>query len=314
MKNLKVIFFGTSDRSTPILESLKSNFNLLLCITKKDTKIGRKQTTKETEVKRWSKENNIPFLEINSLRNNDLEEVIKKIEELKPDYGIVADFGFIIPKKIIDAMNGQIINVHFSLLPKYRGASPVQFAILNGDDSTGITYYLLDENIDTGDIISQIEYKIDTKITSGELYDILFQIAAGNLPEILKNYSKGNLNPEKQDQNKATYTFSPTNPKHTFIFKEDASINWNESPEKIEREIRAYNPWPIAWSSLGNLENATILNQNISLKDHINKELKVKIYKSHIENGNLKIDELQVEGKNKLSWKDFSNGYVKKVI
>ncbi|MBW6441827.1 methionyl-tRNA formyltransferase [Patescibacteria group bacterium] len=313
MKNIKVIFFGTSDRSTPILESLKSNFNLVLCITKKDTKIGRKQISKETEVKRWAKENNIPFLEIDSLKNDNLEQVINKIGEIKPDYGIVADFGFIIPKTIIDSLNDQIINIHFSLLPKYRGASPVQFSILNGDDITGITYYLLDENMDTGNIISQIEYKIDTRISSGELYDILFTIAAENLPDILKKYSENEITPQKQDEFKATYTFSQTNPKHTYIFKEDALINWDEKPEKIERMVRAFNPWPIAWSYLKDLENANCLAEKIILKGHVDKDLKIKIFKSHIENEKLQIDEIQVEGKNKMSWDDFRNGYLEKI-
>lgn len=219
MKSTRIIFFGTSDRSLPILESLKSNFSLVLCVTKKNTKVGRKQVDKETEVKRWARENSIEVLEINSLKDDDLENVIKKIEKLDPDYGVVADFSFIIPRKVIDSFKSGIINVHFSLLPKYRGASPVQFAILNGDKTTGITYYLLDEKMDTGDILSQVEYKIGTKYTSRELYNILFQIAADELPKVIKNYSDGEIIPIKQNESLATYTISKTNPKHTFIFK-----------------------------------------------------------------------------------------------
>ena len=190
MKTTKVIFFGTSDRSLPILESLKDNFNLCLCVTKQNSKIGRKQIEKETEVKSWSKKNNIDFIEIGSLKSQDLENVINKLEEISPDYVVVADFSFIIPKKIIDTVKCTIIKVHFSLLPKYLIASPVQFAILNGDEVTGITYYLLDEGMDTGKIISQIEYKLDTKYTSGELYQILFNLAAENLPQVIKIWQK----------------------------------------------------------------------------------------------------------------------------
>lgn len=260
-KSTKIIFFGTSDRSLPILESLKSNFDLTLCVTKKNTLFGRDQIEKETEVKKWANANNVDTLLIDSLKDNNLELLIEKINALKPDYGIVADFSFMIPKKVIKAFNGNLINIHFSLLPKYRGASPVQHAILNGDEKTGITFYLLNEKMDEGDIISQIEYKIDSKYTSGELYDLLFKISADELPNVIKMFSTGELTPYKQEEKSATYTISKTNPKHTFIFKEDALIDWHQSPETIERSIRAYNPWPIAWSYLAELEKSTCLGE-----------------------------------------------------
>jgi len=311
MKDTKVIFFGTSDRSTPILDSLKSNFNLCLCVTKKDTKIGRKQIEKETGVKKWCKDNNVIFIEIDSLKENNLSYVLEEIENIKPDIGIVADFSYIIPKSIIESLKGQIINVHFSLLPKYRGASPVQYAILNGDEYTGVTYYLLSEKMDDGNILSQLEYKIYSRYTSGELYDLLFKFASENLPDVIKKYLSGEIKPVTQDHSLATYTYSKTNPKHTFIFKEDALIDWGQPVEKIERSVRAFNPWPISWGYLKDLENAKCLYEEIELKDHVDKNLKVKIYKSQVIDGKLKIDELQVEGKNKLGWKEFKNGYTK---
>lgn len=311
MKDTKVIFFGTSDRSAPILDSLKSNFNLCLCVTKKDTKIGRKQIEKETGVKNWCKNNNISFIEIDSLKENNLSYVLEEIEKIKPDIGIVADFSYIIPKSIIESFNNQIINVHFSLLPKYRGASPVQYTILNGDEYAGVTYYLLSEKIDDGDILSQIEYKIDSKHTSGELYELLFKFASENLPDVIKKYLSGEVKPVAQDHTLATYTYSKTNPKHTFIFKEDALIDWDQPVEKIERSIRAFNPWPVSWGYLKNLESAECLYEKIELKDYVNKDLKIKIYKSQVKEGKLKIDELQVEGKNRISWEEFKNGYTK---
>ena len=313
-KSTKIIFFGTSDRSLPILESLKSNFDLALCVTKKNTLFGREQVEKETEVKKWATANNVDTLLVDSLKDNNLELLIEKITALKPDYGIVADFSFMIPKKVIDAFNGNLINIHFSLLPKYRGASPVQYAILNGDEKTGITFYILSEKMDDGDIIYQIEYKIDSKYTSGELYDILFKISAQELPNVIKRYSSGELFPYKQPESEETYTISKSHPKHTFIFKEDALINWNTSPEIIERSIRAYHPWPIAWSYLGELEKSTCLSEKIIIKNHINKNLKIKIYKSTILDKKLQIEEIQVEGKNKTDWISFKNGYVEKTI
>jgi len=311
-KTTKIIFFSTSDRSLPILESVKDNFNLIFCVTKKNSKIGRYQIEKETEVKRWCKKNKVDFIEVSCLKGEDLEYLSQRIKKADPDYGIVADFGFIIPQQVIKSIKGGIINVHFSLLPKYRGASPVQHAILNGDKKTGVTFYLLDKNMDTGDIITQIEYKIDSKYTSDELYKILFQISAEKLPEIIKKYSEGKIIPIKQDENLATYTISKTNPKSTLISREDALIDWNENPEKIERAIRAFYPWPIAWTYLRDMEKAEIFPEKVELKDHINKNLRVKIFKSHLDDGKLKIDEIQVEGKNKMNWESFKNGYLKK--
>jgi methionyl-tRNA formyltransferase len=311
-KTTKIIFFSTSDRSLPILESVKDNFNLIFCVTKKNSKIGRYQIEKETEVKRWCKKNKVDFIEVSCLKGEDLEYLSQRIKKADPDYGIVADFGFIIPQQVIESIKGGIINVHFSLLPKYRGASPVQHAILNGDKKTGVTFYLLDKNMDTGDIITQIEYKIDSKYTSDELYKILFQISAEKLPEIIKKYSEGKIIPIKQDENLATYTISKTNPKSTLISREDALIDWNENPEKIERAIRAFYPWPIAWTYLRDMEKAEIFPEKVELKDHINKNLRVKIFKSHLDDGKLKIDEIQVEGKNKMNWESFKNGYLKK--
>jgi len=311
-KSTKIVFFGTSDRSLPILNSLKDNFNLILCVTKSDTVVGRNKDTRETEVKKWATQNDIKFIAIDSLKGENLEHLINTFKKDKPDIGVVADFSFMIPKSIIDAFNGNLINVHFSLLPKYRGASPVQHAILNGDEYTGVTYYLLDENMDEGDILSQFEYKIDPDITSGELYSTLFKLSAQNLPKTIKNYLEGKVTPIKQDNSKATYTISKTNPKHTFIYKQDALIDWQQNAEKIHRAIRAYNPWPIAWTYLGDLETTQLIFESIKLKPNVNRNLKVKIFSTSINDEKLKINQLQVEGKNKSDWVSFVNGYCEK--
>ncbi|MFZ2664353.1 MAG: methionyl-tRNA formyltransferase [Patescibacteria group bacterium] len=307
---MKIVFFGTSDRSIPILESLKSHFDIVLCITKKDVVVGRKQVKKETGVKKWAKENNINFLEISSLKNRDLESVVYEIKRVNPDYGVVADFSFIIPKEIINLFDIRLINIHFSLLPKYRGSSPVQFAILNGDETTGVTFHMVDEKMDNGPILFQSGYKTNGTETSGDLYDILFKVASDKLPEVLEKYSSGQIKPIPQDKELATFTYSKTYPKSTFIFKEDTLINWNSKPEGIDRMIRAFNPWPVAWSYLKDLEKSKNLTKRIKLKNNVNKKLKIKIYKALIKEGKLLIEQVQVEGKNKMSWKDFENGYL----
>ena len=191
MTTTKIAFFGTSDRSVPILESLKDNFDLVLCVTKEDVLIGRHQTPKEVEVKRWAKENRVNFVTINESPKKEARRIIEQIKSSEVEIGVVADFGFIIPKEILDIFPKGIINIHFSLLPKYRGASPVQFAILNGDAQTGITYQLMEKTLDTGPIVDQITYKLNGKEASGELYRRLFNLSADYLPKVIKNYLDG---------------------------------------------------------------------------------------------------------------------------
>lgn len=308
MNKTKVAFFGTSDRSISILEELHKNFDLSLCITKKDTKVGRHQKTRETQVKIWAKENQIPYLQIDSFNKENTQKVSEQLISSNITIGVVADFSLIIPKEIINVPEKKLINVHFSLLPKYRGASPVQAAILNGEKTTGITYFVMDSGMDTGDIIGKVEYLLEGNENSEDLYKKLFSIAALKLPEILNEYILGNIRQEVQDDDNATYTSSPSHPKNTFIYKEDARIAWTDEINKIERAIRAYYPWPIAWTTLTEMENP---NLNIELKENKKSSSRVKIYKAHIENNLLCIDELQLEGGKKLSWNDFKNGYVK---
>ncbi len=306
---LNIAFFGTSDRSNPILETLHKNFNLALCVTKADTKVGRKQEIRETQVKTWTRTNQIPCITINNIKV-DQETIINTLKQHKIDLAIVADFSFLLPQAIIDTPKYKMINIHFSLLPKYRGASPVQFAILNGDKVTGVTYYLMAKGMDTGDIIFQFKHELTAKEISGELYNILFKKAAEKLPDVINNLISGKLSPTPQDNNQATYCWSKTNSKTTFILKDDAKIDWELSAAEIERLVRAYHPWPIAWTTLEDLENAgkTRLVNSFTIKNNVDK--KVKIFATELVDGEkLQIIELQVEGKNKTDWKSFLNGY-----
>lgn len=310
-KKLNIVFFGTSDRSISILKALKKNFHLCLCVTKADTVVGRNQGKRETAVKKWALRNHTNFIEVNSLKDEDLVKVISGIENNAPDFGIVADFSYIIPLEIIKLFGPKLINIHFSLLPKYRGASPVQFSILNGDEMTGITFHTIEEKMDSGNIIGQIGYKMSNKETAGELYDILFNIAADKLPEILEKYSLSQIAALPQTKELATYTFSKTHPNSTFIYKEDAQINWDKNPKEIERMTRAFNPWPISWSYIKDLEKVKyLLDGKLVMKKSVNKDLKIKIYSSEVIDEKLKIKELQIEGKNKVTWEDFKNGYL----
>lgn len=313
MKNLKVAFFGTSDRSIAILEALSNNFTLVLCVTKSDVNVGRHQEKKETGVKVWAKSKGIPYSTIGSLKGLELEGLIEQLLAANLDYIVVADFSFIIPEKLIEKFPDKLINIHFSLLPQYRGASPVQFAILNGETTTGITYHRVVRKMDAGDIIHQIGYKMSNNETSGFLYDTMFNLAARELPEVLTKLHNKEITLRPQDETEASYTLSPSHPESTFIYKEDAEIDWKKDVTKIDRAIRAYNPWPIAWTTLLELENNKKLwNNKIVLRESVDKNKKVKIQTATITDQNtLEIRQLQLEGKNIVSWKEFENGYLK---
>lgn len=308
---MKVAFFGTSDRSVPILEALKSNFELVFCITKSDTKVGRHQELKQCGVKKWASKNNVYFIEIASFKTEEVDTILKEIEEQKIDLAVVCDFSFIIPYKLVEKLQGKVINIHFSMLPKFRGASPVQFSILNNDKSTGITFHLVDKGMDDGALIAQYEYIIPDNISSGELYDLLFRFAAEKTPEVLNKYISKQIEPKLQDMRSATYTYFPTHPKSTFIYKEDARIDWSKTPDTIDREIRAFNPWPISWGRIGELEdNTSLLFSNLKLRPNVDKSAIIKIHKATLENGKINIKEIQIEGKKKTNWESFKNGYL----
>ncbi len=308
----KVVFFGTSDRSVPILEALKANFDLVLCVTKEDVLVGRHQTPKEVEVKRWAKENGVNFVTINKSLKEDEDNIIEYIKYSDAEIGLVVDFSYFLSQKILDIFPRKVLNIHFSLLPKYRGASPAQFTILNRDKITGITYQVMERKMDTGPIIYQLPYPLNGKETSGELYKTLFEKSAEHLPVVLQSYLDGKITPTPQDEARASYTYSPSHPKNTYIYKEDAKIDWSATADRIDAMVRAFNPWPIAWTTLGDMQNTREkLVGFTELKDFENKPKIAKIYSAQISlDGRLGIRQIQLEGGKVLTWEQFKNGYL----
>ncbi|MBD3366515.1 methionyl-tRNA formyltransferase [candidate division WWE3 bacterium] len=323
--NLNIAFFGTSDRATPLLEALNGDpqLNLKLVVTKTDRKMGRHQKLKPTQVKEWAEKHNIAKFELKNQRDFQKKEkaLLRELSKQRIDLIIVADFGFMVPETLIQTYKGKIINVHFSLLPKYRGANPVQAAIINGDKETGITFILMEEGLDSGPILHQIKHPLTKKETTGMLYKELFDLAAKRLPETVKKYANQELTPQQQDDSKAEIYYSPSHPKSTYIYKEDAKINWNETPQQIEQKIRAFNPWPIAWTTLEALEHNEKL-EDLALREGVDASLRVKIFSAEVvekemaEAGSKKSKlipkTIQVAGKKKTSWENFKNGYAKK--
>ncbi|MBI2446819.1 MAG: methionyl-tRNA formyltransferase [Parcubacteria group bacterium] len=236
--------------------------------------------------------------------------LIEKLNNLKPDLAIIAAYGKILPKEILEIPHHGFINVHPSLLPKYRGASPIQYAILNGDEEMGVTIMKIDEDMDHGPILAISKLQItNPKITYLELSKELAELGAELLIKTIPNYISGKITPVEQDHEKATYT--------KIIKKEDGKIDWSKSAESIERMTRAYYPWPGAYAKL------KIKNE----KFKIVKVIEAEIHKesNHVVGevfltkdsqlaikcgiGSLIIKKLQLEGGKVLLAKEFLNGH-----
>jgi len=308
---INIALFTTSSRTIQTAKVLSENFNLSLIVTKTDKIIGRNKLPEPNEVKIFALENNIDLIEIEKFDLNKKEEVYEKMIEKSIDLAISFDFGFIIPEKIFSFPNHKFINVHFSLLPKHRGASAVQFAILADEKEYGITYHYVSAKLDCGEILYQSEFTLDEKINSFEAYKFLFEKTSQEIVSIINQVIQGKLLPIAQNEDFASITYSKTNPKHTFIFKEDAYSDLKESERVLFRKIKAYNPWPILHTEIKNFNNLEQF-KNLKLKKNIDSNLIVKILDANFENNHLIVKEVTPAGKNKTNILDFINGYFEK--
>jgi methionyl-tRNA formyltransferase len=236
---MKTIFIGTPSFALPALESLIKDFffDMVGVVTQPDKLVGRKQVLTPPPIKVLAEQNNILVWQPKRIK-----EITKELQKLNPDLIVVAAYAQIIPEEILNIPQYGCVNVHGSLLPKYRGASCIQAAILNGDNETGITIMKMDKGLDTGDILSQKNIPIQNNDTAASLYDKLSLLGGEILIPVLKKYIAGEIKPEKQDDLKANYI--------GLLKKEDGKINWKTSAEEIERFVRAMNPWPNGWSQL----------------------------------------------------------------
>ncbi len=262
----KVVFFGAGSYIVPVIETLARESKLSLVVTT--------ETGQNDPLISYLKNMDINYV---SIKNFD-QSVIGEVKKINARIAVLAYFGLIVPKKALDLFPLGIINVHPSLLPKYRGATPGQTAILNGGTITGVSIIKLDEEVDHGPILAQASEPIELNDTSETLYRKLFKIGAELLSETLPKYISGEIKPVEQKHSKATFTDRLT--------RESGQIDINKVPnsEQLDRMIRAYYPWPTVWFK-------TILN---------GRELLVRL---------LPEQKIQVEGKNIMNLRDFANGY-----
>jgi methionyl-tRNA formyltransferase len=270
LKQLNIVFFGTPDFVIPVIESLLQNFNVIGVVTASDKPVGREQKLTQTPVKEYASLHQIKILTPEKLDNQTALE----IKNLKPDIFVVAAFGKIIPPKILEIPKFGALNIHPSLLPKYRGPSPIQSSILNGDTISGVSIMKMDKQMDHGPLVYTKDIGLSDQDTFESLSKNMFAVSAEVLPDIIRQFIEGKIEPVVQDEKSATFT--------KIITKEDGyfDISSPPSPKILDRMIRAYYPWPGVWTRW--------------------QEKIVKFYPNCL---------IQMEGKNPVPLTDFLHGY-----
>lgn len=301
MKDKRVVFMGTPDFSVPVLEKLIENTNVVLVVTKKDAYVGRKKVLTESPVAMCAHEHNIEVYKPNKLKE-DYEYILNK----KPDIIITCAYGSIVPKVVLDYPSYGCINVHASLLPKYRGASPIVASILNGEKETGITIMYMDEGIDTGNIIMSRSIEIEDNDNSLSLSNKLSLLGANLLIDTLPKIFEGENFDIPQDNEEATYV--------GMLKREDEHIDFNNSVENIKNQVRAFSPEPYAFINIDDTEykisEVEIKKCDVS-KIGIIVEVNKDSFGITAKDGIVYIKRIKPSGKKEMSVKDFFNGFDK---
>lgn len=299
---MKYIFFGTPEFAEIVLDKLiDAGYVPGIVVCNPDEPAGRKKIIASPPVKILAEKFNIAVLQPENLHDNS--EFANLIGKEKPDLAVVAAYGKIIPKEILDIPSHGFLNVHGSLLPAYRGASPIQSAILNGEKETGVTIMKVDEKLDHGSIVSKIVVPILNDDTYESLSRKLAISGAELLIKTIPDYISGKIQPIDQNDSEATFS--------GIIEKEDGKIDWRKNAEEIERMIRAFYPWPTAWTNW-NDKNLKILEADViegSGKNPGEVFLKNNEPAVQCKKDILMIKKLQLEGGKILSSKEFLNGH-----
>ena len=303
---INTIFCGTSDFCVPSLQALIKDdfFNVSAIITQPDREAGRGHGLNILPIKNEAQVNNIPLLQ-----PADISLTFDEIKLLQPDIVVVIAYAQLIPEAILNIPNYGFINIHASLLPRYRGAAPMQAAILNNDNKTGVTAIKITAKLDAGPIITQKEIKLEENETTAALNRKLSLLSARILPAILKQYISGDIVPQVQDNNKATYANK--------ITKVDGLIDFKEPALAVERFIRAMNPWPGAYTYTENKKTSIKLIEvkNQPIKINICQPGQFFLHQGELalqcDQDALLVEKLQPSNKKIMAAKDFINGYKK---
>lgn len=305
MKDLKVVFMGTPKFSVPILQSLIDNCNVIGVVTQPDKEVGRHKEIEFSEVKKLALEYNIPVVQPVKIRK-EFESVLN----MNPDIIVTCAYGQIIPKEILEYPKYKCINVHASLLPKYRGGAPIHHAIMNGDEETGITIMYMAEGMDDGDIIKEEKIKIENDDNIETLENKLSKLGSDllirTLPSILDNTNER----IKQDENEVTFA--------RIIKKEDEVLDFNDSATNIHNKIRALSPQPGSYSLLDGKRMKMLKSEVVKNNSELSPGTIIAVEKDYfvVKTGKdaIKIEEIQPEGKKKMTVKEYLNGVKKEVL
>lgn len=301
---MRVIFMGTPDFATGTLEEIvKAGHEVVGVVTQPDKPKGRGKTMMPTPVKETALKYDLPVYQPKKVRESEFVELLRS---LNPDVMVVAAFGQIITKEILDMPKYGCINVHASLLPAYRGAAPIQWAVINGDKESGVTIMQMDEGIDTGDMIEKAVVPIAEDETGGSLFDKLSHTGAKLCVKVLKDLEEGTAVREKQPEESTT-------PYAKMIDKKMGEVDWKKSAKEIEQLIRGLNPWPSAYTKLHG-KTLKIWKANVLLEtSQMNPGQIARVTKDGFAvqtgQGILEIQELQLEGKKRMDTSSFLRGY-----
>ena len=304
-KQLRVVFMGTPDFSVPTLEALiKAGHSIVGVYCQPDKQKGRGKQVQMPPVKGAALKHNLPVFQPVTLR---YERAQAELEALNPDVVVVIAYGKILPPWLIRLPQYGCINVHASLLPAYRGAAPIQWAVINGDKESGVTIMRMDEGVDTGDMINKVIVPLNEKETGGSLFDRLSESGAKLLVETLPMLEDGSAVFEKQPEESTT-------PYAAMISKKMGELDWAKSATELERLIRGLNPWPSAFSHL-NGKTLKIWEASVEEENGEKKapgtvlQADAKGFRIQTGEGILKIDTLQMEGKKRMDAQAFLRGY-----
>ena len=297
MKNKNIVFMGTPDFSVPVLKMLIENTNVLLVVTQPDKIVGKDKTVSFNPVKKIALEENIPVFQPMRIRKD-----FEKLKNLDIDLIVTCAYGQIIPKEVLDMPKYGCINVHASILPKYRGSAPIQWCLFNNDDVTGVTIMYMDEGMDTGDIIKIKEIPILDSDNVGTLHDKLSKLGCDLLLEVLPTIFNKTNDRIKQGNN---YTMAP------MIKREDERLDFNEEGKKIIGKIKGLNPWPLANIIINNQEIKVLEAEFVQKKvdnTGIIKEIDKKNLGITCKDGIIYLKKIKPSGKKVMEINSFLNG------
>jgi len=238
---LKIIFAGTPDFSVSALQALLASSHQIIAVyTQPDRPFGRGRKLKASPVKACALEHGIDIFQPENLKTADVQQ---QLSDLQADVMVVVAYGLLLPEAVLNAPRLGCLNIHASLLPRWRGAAPIQRAILDGDSKSGVTIMQMDKGLDTGDMLYKKECGILQTDTAEDLHDRLAAIGAEAIVEVIDHLEDGSIQPEPQDESQSTYA--------TKLDKAEAKIDWMQSAQQINRQVHAFNPWPVAQTVWG---------------------------------------------------------------